>query len=143
MSNDRISVINNTHPSICRTQQCTINIKKTKESSLRRNSWIRERLFHDRVSVVRCVPKTTGVDMSVCVLILYTTVVFTVSSSTLLTCRRNKLHRHITKQNKTKTCLYGGQLVSLDFLRYWFYIKRDLCLRRFWTQQWFPRQGNE
>lgn len=44
--------------------------------------------------------KTTGVDMSVCVLILYTTVVFTVSSSTLLTCRRNKLHRHITKQNK-------------------------------------------
>lgn len=75
-------------------------LKKTKESSLRRNNWIRERLFHDRVSVVRCVPKTTGVDMSVCVLILYTTVVFTVSSSTLLTCRRNKLHRHITKQNK-------------------------------------------
>lgn len=85
--------------------------------------------------------KTTGVDMSVCVLIVYTTVVFTVSSSTLLTCRRNKLHRNMS--NKTKTCLYGGQLVSLDFLHYWFYIKRDLCLRRFWTQQWFPRQGNE
>lgn len=44
--------------------------------------------------------KTTGVDMSVCVLILYTTVVFTVSSSTLLTCRRNKLHRNMSKQNK-------------------------------------------